>query len=256
MKLVILAGGKGTRISEESIDKPKPLVEIGGYPIIWHIMKIYSHYGINDFVICCGYKGYLLKEYFHNYLIHSSNVTIETKDNKVKIHKNDEIDWKITLVDTGLNSMTGGRILRIKDYVDDTFCMTYGDGLGNINISKLIDFHNSHKKLATMTIVRPAPRFGSVEVDTNNNVKKFVEKIDLGNTWYNGGFFVLNKGIFDYIKEDSTIWEEDPLKGMVSDNNLMAYKHEDFWQPMDTMRERDILEKLWIQNKAPWKVWK
>jgi glucose-1-phosphate cytidylyltransferase len=255
MKLVILAGGRGTRLSEETIVKPKPLIEIGGMPIIWHIMKMYSSFGINDFIICCGYKGYLIKEFFSNYSLHTSDVTINTKKNKIITHKKKTENWNITLVNTGDKTMTGGRILKIKDYVDDTFCLTYGDGLADININELIKFHNKKKKLATVTIVKPQARFGSVKVNNKNEVISFKEKSDIETGWINGGFFILNKKIINYIKNDKTIWEQEPLIKLTKENKLAGFKHNKFWQPMDTLREKEYLEDLWVKNQAPWKFW-
>lgn len=255
MKLVILAGGKGTRISEESIMKPKPLVIVGNKPVIWHIMKIYSHYGIKDFIICCGYRGYMLKEYFANYLLHNSDVTIDIKNNFVNVHKKNSEDWKVTLVDTGENTLTGGRILRIKKYIDDDFLMTYGDGLADVNIKKLIDFHKKQKKIATMTVVKPHVRFGIATVEKNNLVKKFSEKPENEETWINGGFFVLKKDIFKYLKNDQTIWEKKPLERLAIEKNLTAYYHRGFWYAMDTIREKKYLDTLWNLKKAPWKLW-
>lgn len=256
MKVVILAGGRGTRIQEESLIKPKPLIEIGSKPIIWHIMKTYSHYGFKEFVICCGYKGYLIKEYFANFSLHNSDVTIDIKKNEIKVHKNNNEDWKITLVDTGHNSLTGGRILKIKDFVDDEFFLTYGDGVADVNISKLIEHHKTHKKIATMTIVQPQGRFGMVEFNTKTNlIENFSEKLKGDGSWVNGGFFVLNKKIFEYLKDEQTIWERDPLENLSKENELIAFKHEGFWHAMDTMRDKIFLENLWDANKAPWKLW-
>tara|TARA_B100000989_G_scaffold296897_1_gene281163 strand:- start:812 stop:1579 length:768 start_codon:yes stop_codon:yes gene_type:complete len=255
MKLVILAGGRGTRISEETLVKPKPLIEIGGLPIIWHIMKIYSHFGFNDFVICCGYKGYMIKEYFNNYGLHTSDTTIDLKNKKVKVHKKTTEKWKITLIDTGANSFTGGRILRIKDYVGENFCLTYGDGLANVNIKKLINYHKLKKKIATVTVVQPTARFGSVELDKNMMVTKFLEKSSGDSGWINGGFFVLNKKIFKYLKNDETIFEKEPLENLCKQKQLSAFKHNGFWQPMDTLREKEYLDDLWYSSVAPWKVW-
>ena len=256
MKLVILAGGRGTRISEETLVKPKPLVEIGGLPIIWHIMKIYSHFGFNDFVICCGYKGYMIKEYFSNYGLHTSDTTIDLKNKTIKVHKKTTEKWKVTLINTGEETMTGGRILRIKNYVGNNFCLTYGDGLANVNIKKLINFHKVNKKIGTVTVVQPVARFGRVELDKNNMVKKFLEKTQGDNSgWINGGFFVFNKKIFKYLKNDQTIFEKEPLENLSKDKELSAYKHKGFWQPMDTLREKEHLEELWQSNKAPWKLW-
>ena len=255
MKLVILAGGRGSRISEESILKPKPLIEIGGMPIIWHIMKIYSSYGIKDFIICCGYKGYLIKEYFSNFFLHSSDVTINLKKNSVKIHKKNSEDWNITLINTGEKTETGGRILKIQNYVGNTFCLTYGDGLANINLKKLINQHKKYKKAATMTVVLPSGRFGAVAIDKNNKIKKFVEKPKGDNQWVNGGFFVLNKKIFKYLKNSESVWEKEPLEKLAEDSELMSYKHNGFWQPMDTLRDKILLDKLWNESKAEWKIW-
>ena len=256
MKVVILAGGKGTRIQEESLIKPKPLIEIGSKPIIWHIMKTYSHYGFKEFVICCGYKGYLIKEYFANFSLHNSDVTIDIKKNEIKVHKNNNEDWKITLIDTGDDSLTGGRILRIKDFVDEEFLLTYGDGVADVNISKLIEHHKINKKIATMTVVQPQGRFGVVEFNTKNNlIENFSEKLKGDGVWINGGFFVLNKKIFKYLKDDFTIWEKEPLEKLSKENQLVAFKHDNFWYPMDTMRDKDYLENLWEKNEAPWKLW-
>ena len=256
MKVVILAGGKGTRIQEESLIKPKPLIKIGSKPIIWHIMKTYSHYGFKEFVICCGYKGYLIKEYFANFSLHNSDVTIDIKKNEIKVHKNNNEDWKITLIDTGDDSLTGGRILRIKDFVDEEFLLTYGDGVADVNISKLIEHHKINKKIATMTVVQPQGRFGVVEFNTKNNlIENFSEKLKGDGAWINGGFFVLNKKIFDYLRDDFTIWEKEPLEKLSKENELVAFKHDNFWYPMDTMRDKDYLENLWEKNEAPWKLW-
>jgi glucose-1-phosphate cytidylyltransferase len=258
MKLVILAGGQGTRISEESILRPKPLIEIGGMPIIWHIMKIYSFFGIKDFIICCGYKGYLIKEYFANYSLHLSDVTIDISKNSIDFHRKGSLaDWKITLVDTGENTLTGGRVLRIKNYVNEDFLLTYGDGVANVNIKQLIRYHKLNKKTATMTVVQPQGRFGVVDIDKKNNlVKKFSEKPKGDGSWINGGFFVLKKDIFKYLKDDSTIWEKDPLEKISKKSQLIAYHHHGFWHPMDTMRDKNYLDSLWLLQKAPWKLWK
>ena len=256
MKVVILAGGKGSRIQEESIIKPKPLIEIGSKPIIWHIMKTYSHYGFKEFVICCGYKGYLIKEYFANFSSYNSDLTIDIKKNEIKVHKNNNEDWKISLIDTGDDSLTGGRILRIKDFVDEEFLLTYGDGVSDVNISKLIQHHKINKKIATMTIVQPQGRFGVVEFNKKNNlIENFSEKLKGDGAWINGGFFVLNKKIFDYLEDDFTIWEKEPLEKLSKENQLVAFKHDNFWYPMDTMRDKAYLENLWEKNKAPWKLW-
>jgi len=256
MKAVILAGGLGTRLSEETSSKPKPMVEIGGMPILWHIMKIYSFYGINDFIICCGYKGYIIKEFFANYFLHQSDITFDIINNDIKIHQKRSEDWMVTLVDTGLDTMTGGRIRRIKDYLkkEENFCLTYGDGLSNINIKDLIKFHKSHNKLVTLSSVIPPGRFGALELD-GNKIKRFVEKPKGDGSFINGGFFVLKTEAIEYIYGDSTIWEQEPLKNLAIDNQLMAFKHYDFWQPMDTLRDKFLLENLWNSNNAPWKIW-
>jgi len=255
MKLVILAGGLGTRISEESVSKPKPMIEIGGMPIIWHILKMYSHHGVNDFIICCGYKGYLIKEYFANYFLHMSDLTIDLTENSISIHKKKAEPWKITLVDTGPNTQTGGRIKRIQEYInDETFCMTYGDGVGSINITELLSFHKKHGKHATMTAVQPAGRFGALELE-ETSVTRFLEKPAGEGGWINGGFFVLNRSVFDYIDGDLTLWEKEPLERIARDNQLEAFKHFGFWQPMDTLRDKNHLEELWESNQAPWKSW-
>ena len=237
MKVVILAGGQGSRISEESLVKPKPLVEIGFKPIIWHIMKIYSYYGLNEFIICCGYKGYLIKEYFANYSLHTTDITVDVSNNKITVHKKKTEPWKITLVDTGDYSQTGERIKRIKKYVGDTFCLTYGDGLSSINIKNLIKFHNKNKKLATVLAVKPAGRFGSIKIK-NNLVEQFLEKPQGDNSWINGGFFILNKKIFKYIKENNSIWEKGPLENLAKNKQLNAFKFEGFWYAMDTLRDK------------------
>jgi glucose-1-phosphate cytidylyltransferase len=257
MKAVILAGGLGTRISEETITKPKPMIEIGGKPILWHILKMYSHYGINDFIICCGYKGYVIKEYFSNYFIHQSDITLDLNKDEMIVHKKRAEPWRITLVDTGDNTMTGGRLKRVEEYLKDepSFCFTYGDGVGNIDIGKTIDFHNQHGKLATLTATYPPGRFGALEIK-NNCVLKFQEKPKGDGVSINGGFFVLSPKVIKRISDDSTIWEQKPLRGLASDGQLMSYKHKGFWQPMDTLRDKQILETLWKENKAPWKLWK
>jgi glucose-1-phosphate cytidylyltransferase len=254
MKAVILAGGLGSRISEESINRPKPMIEIGGKPIIWHIMKIYSHYGINDFVICCGYKGYVIKEYFANYFLHMSDITIDMTSNSIDIHQKKVEPWKVTLIDTGESTQTGGRLKRVKDYLDDDFCMTYGDGVGSIDIGALIDFHRSHGKLATMTAVQPPGRFGALQID-GNRVDSFIEKPQGDGGKINGGFFVLSPGVLDYIEGDQTFWEGKPLELLATQGELHAFSHKGFWQPMDTMRDKMHLEELWASGKAPWKLW-
>jgi glucose-1-phosphate cytidylyltransferase len=255
MKAVILAGGFGTRISEETQVKPKPLIEIGGMPILWHIMKIYSSHGINDFVICCGYKGYLIKEYFMNYSLHMSDVTIDMKDNSMEVHQNFVEPWKITLVDTGKDTMTGGRLGRVKKFVDkETFCFTYGDGLSDIDISELIKHHKEKKKLATVTAVQPPGRFGILQIE-DNNVVNFKEKPSGDGNWINGGFFVLEPQVLDYIENDSTIWEKEPLEKLATERQLNVYKHKKFWQALDTLRDKNYLEELWSSGKAHWKTW-
>lgn len=257
MKAVILAGGLGTRISEETHLRPKPMIEIGGKPILWHIMKIYSSYGIKHFVICLGYKGYLIKEYFANYRQHMSDLTINLSDNSIEIHNNFAEDWKITLVDTGDESMTGGRVKRIKNFIkdDESFCLTYGDGVSNVDVGKLIDFHKSHGKLATLTATQPPGRFGALHIDGKNLITDFHEKPDGDGNFINGGFFVLSPKVIDYIEGDKTLWEQEPLKNLAKDGELMAYKHTGFWQPMDTLRDKTQLEELWQSGKAPWKIW-
>ena len=255
MKVVILAGGLGTRFSEETEKKPKPMIEIGGRPILWHIMKHYSYYGLNEFIICCGYKGYLVKEFFLNYSSFLNDFTIDLNTNLIQNHTSFSENWKVTLVDTGQNTMTGGRIARIKKYLkdDENFCMTYGDGLSNVNIQKLIKFHLSHNKIATLTAVKPEGRFGSIEIK-KNMITNFKEKKIDKFSYVNGGFFVLNKKIFKFLKSDETVFEEGPVRSLARNKNLAAFKHEDFWQPMDTIRDRNLLEKLWV-NSAPWKIW-
>ncbi|WP_339627062.1 glucose-1-phosphate cytidylyltransferase [uncultured Winogradskyella sp.] len=256
MKAVILAGGLGTRLSEETVSRPKPMVEIGGKPILWHILKIYSHYGINDFIICCGYKGYVIKEYFANYFLHQSDVTFNMQENKMIVHEERAEPWIITLVDTGDNSMTGGRLKRVLPYLKDeeAFCFTYGDGVADINIAELVKFHKSHGKQATLTATYPPGRFGALNIE-DNQVKKFEEKPKGDGALINGGFFVLSPEVIDRIVDDSTTWEQEPLKGLAKDGELMSFKHEGFWQPMDTLRDKMKLEELLENNKAPWKVW-
>ena len=257
MKAVILAGGLGTRLSEETVSKPKPMVEIGGKPILWHIMKTYSHYGVNDFIICCGYKGYIIKEYFANYFLHQSDVTFKMTDNKMIVHKKRTEPWTVTLIDTGDNSMTGGRLKRVLPFIKDeeAFCFTYGDGVADINIKDLIDFHKSHGKQATLTATYPPGRFGALNIE-ENQVKKFEEKPRGDGALINGGFFVLSPKVIERIDGDGTIWEQKPLKGLAVDGELMSFKHEGFWQPMDTLRDKIYLEELLEKNKAPWKKWK
>ena len=256
MKAVILAGGLGTRISEETNLKPKPMVEVGGKPILWHIMKIYSTHGINDFVICCGYKGYIIKEYFANYFLHQSDVTFSMKKNTMKVHEKRAEPWTVTLIDTGDDSMTGGRLLRVAKYIKDeeSFCFTYGDGVSNVNISELIAFHKKHGKDATLTATYPSGRFGALDIK-NDKVLQFSEKPKGDGALINGGFFILSPKVLDRISGDSCIWEQEPLQGLSKDGNLMAFTHKDFWQPMDTMRDRTYLQDLWDEGKAPWKIW-
>jgi glucose-1-phosphate cytidylyltransferase len=256
MKLVILSGGKGTRITEESSTKPKPLIEVGNMPIIWHIMKIYSYYGIKKFIICCGYKGYLIKEYFANYFLHASDVTIDIEKNKINVHKKNTESWQVTLVDTGEDTLTGGRVLRVKSYLDDDFLLTYGDGLCDLNIKHLIQFHKSNKKIATLTAVQPLGKFGLVEINKKTNlIEKFLEKPKGDGAWINGGFFVLKKEVFKYLKDDSTVWEKEPLEQLSRNKELCAYRHNGFWHAMDTMRDKNYLDNLWNIKKAPWKLW-
>lgn len=254
MKVVILAGGLGSRLAEETIAKPKPLIEIGSMPIIWHIMKIYSYYGLNDFVICCGYKGNLIKEFFFNYSLNTTDVTIDVKKNKLIAHDKRTESWKVTLVNTGEFTATGGRIKMVKDYVGDTFCLTYGDGLCSINIKNLIKFHINNKKLATISAVRPPARFGALNIK-GNSVVNFQEKPIGDGGRINGGYFILSKKIFDYIKDKDTVWEKEPLENLAKNNQLAAYTFNEFWYAMDTLRDKVYLENLWSSNKAPWKVW-
>jgi len=254
MKAVILAGGLGSRISEETHLKPKPMIEIGGKPILWHIMKTYATYNINDFVICCGYKGYYVKEYFANYFLHMSDVTFDIKKNSMEVHRRTAEPWHVTLVDTGEKTMTGGRLKRVREYVDDTFCFTYGDGLSNVDISKLIEFHKSRNTIATVTAVQPPGRFGTLDVQ-GEKISNFVEKPSGDGNWINGGFFVLEPKVFDYLENDSTVWEREPLEKLALEGQLSAYKHPSFWQPLDTLRDKNYLEDLWNSDKAPWKNW-
>jgi len=255
MKVVLLAGGLGTRLSEETVLKPKPMVEIGGKPILWHIMKIYSSYGFNDFIICLGYKGYLIKEYFHHYYLHQTDITIDLKNNKESFHHSKADPWSITLVDTGLNTMTGGRLKRVREYLDDEpFMMTYGDGVADINISDLVKFHKENGKLATLTSVQPSGRFGALEMQ-GNTIKAFKEKPKGDGSYINGGFFVLDPSVIDSISGDDTVWEREPLEKLAADNELIGFKHDSYWQPMDTLRDKRELEELWESGKAPWKMW-
>lgn len=257
MKVVILAGGLGTRISEETHLKPKPMIEIGGRPLLWHIMKIYSNYGVNDFIICCGYKGYLIKEYFSNYFLHMSDITFDISSNSMEIHEANAEQWRVTLVDTGEDTLTGGRLKRVQPHLNDeeVFCMTYGDGLSDINISKLLSFHKKHGGHATVTATLPPGRFGALDI-IENNVIGFKEKPKGDGVLINGGFFVLSKKVLDLISDDLTIWEKEPLEKLARTKQLFAFKHQGFWQPMDTLRDKNYLEELWSSGMAPWKVWK
>jgi len=257
MKAIILAGGLGTRLSEETDLKPKPMIEIGNKPILWHIMKIYSSHGINDFIICCGYKGYVIKEYFANYFLHMSDVTFNMKHNKMEVHQNNVEPWSVTLVDTGESSMTGGRLKRVRDYIKDesAFCFTYGDGVSDVNITNLIEFHKQQGKLATLTATRPPGRYGALKIKDDCNVENFQEKPDGDGSWINGGFFVLSPKVIDRIIDDDISWENEPLTSLAHDGELTAFKHNGFWQPMDTLREKNVLEDLWQNGIAPWKVW-
>jgi glucose-1-phosphate cytidylyltransferase len=254
MKVVLLAGGLGTRISEESSLRPKPMIEIGGRPILWHIMKIYLAHGLRDFVICCGYKGYMIKEYFANYSLHMSDVTIDMEKNSIEVHQKKAEPWRVTLVDTGEATQTGGRLKRVSEYIDDDFCMTYGDGVGSINITELIAFHRQHGKLATMTATQPPGRFGALQLE-EHAVTSFLEKPTGDGGWINGGFFVLSPKTLELIEGDETIWERKPLETLAQTGQLQAFFHPDFWQPMDTLRDKNHLEDLWQSGKAPWKAW-
>ena len=256
MKVVILAGGLGTRLSEETVVKPKPMVEIGGKPILWHIMKIYSAYGFHDFIICCGYKGYLLKEFFANYFLHTSDVTFDMANNKMNIHQNYAEPWKVTLVDTGDETMTGGRVKRVRSYIGkEAFHLTYGDGVSDVNLHQLVDFHNNHRRKATITAVQPPGRYGSLELTESHHVRSFLEKPQGDGAYINGGFFVLEPDVIDLIHDDKTIWERRPLETLAREDQLVAFQHKGFWLPMDTLRDKLKLEELWDTNKAPWKVW-
>ena len=256
MKVVILAGGLGTRLSEETHLKPKPMVEIGGKPILWHIMKIYSSFGFNEFIICLGYKGYIVKEYFANYFLHQSDVTFDLSNNDVEYHKSEAEAWKVSLIDTGDKSMTGGRIKRVKDYINNQpFLLTYGDGVGNIQVDELVKFHESQGRLLTVTAVQPAGRFGALNLDDQNNVESFMEKPKGDGSWINGGFFVCQPEVLDYIDDDASIWERKPMETIAKDNQMAAFKHKNFWKPMDTMRDKLELENLWESGNAPWKIW-
>ncbi len=255
MKAVILAGGLGTRIAEETHLKPKPMIEIGGRPILWHILKSYSSYGVNDFIICCGYKGYSIKEYFANYFLHMSDVTFDMEHNSMEVHQRKAEPWRVTLIDTGEHTMTGGRLKRVAAYLgEDDFCFTYGDGVSDVNISRLIEFHRSHGKPATVTAVQPAGRYGALELD-GDRVASFIEKPQGDGAWINGGFFVLSPAVIALIAGDDTIWEREPMQALAAAGNLHSYRHNGFWQPMDTLRDKNYLEELWSSGKAPWKVW-
>jgi glucose-1-phosphate cytidylyltransferase len=257
MKVVILAGGMGTRISEETEIRPKPMIEIGGKPIIWHIMKIYSHYGFNDFVICLGYKGYVIKEYFANYFLHQSDVTIDLQKNSMEIHESKAEPWRITLIETGLNTMTGGRIKQIAPYIgNETFLLTYGDGVSDVDIMDLVNHHRINGKLATVTAVQPMGRFGALNLNQNNTVISFQEKPKGDGAWLNGGFFVLEPAVMKHIAGDETAWEREPLESLARDGQLSAYCHKGYWQPMDTLRDKIHLEELWKSGTAPWRIWK
>ena len=254
MKAVILAGGAGTRVAEETLVRPKPMLEIGGHPILWHIMKIYSHYGVQDFIVCLGYKGYVIKEYFANYFLHMSDVTIDLRNNQVTVHQNMSEPWTVTLVDTGDTTQTGGRLLRVRPHIDGTFCFTYGDGLSDVNITDLIAFHREHGRHATVTAVQPPGRFGVLDFD-EDKIIAFQEKPPGDGSWINGGFFVLEPAVFDLIEGDATVWEREPLERFARVAQLSAFKHRGFWHPMDTLRDRNYLEGLWNSGAAPWRVW-
>ncbi|EJF06279.1 glucose-1-phosphate cytidylyltransferase [Thiovulum sp. ES] len=257
MKVLLLAGGFGTRLSEETDIRPKPMVEIGGKPILWHIMKIYSSYGFNEFVVLLGYKGYYIKEYFANYFLHQSDVTFDLKNNTTEIHNNSSEPWKVTLIDTGRDSMTGGRVKRAKDFIgNETFMLTYGDGVSDVNIAELLQFHKNHGKLLTMTSVQPDGRFGAVQMDEKGKVEKFIEKPKGDGGWINGGFFVCEPEVMDYIDGDSTIFEQEPLKNLAKEDEIFTHQHRGFWKPMDTLRDKNELNRLWNENIAKWKVWK
>jgi len=257
VKAVILAGGYGTRISEESSIKPKPMVEIGGKPIIWHIMKIYSAYGVNDFIICCGYKSYIIKEYFSNYYLHCADVTFDLKNNEMEVHNTDVEPWRVTLVETGDETLTGGRLRRVRHHLGgETFCFTYGDGVSNVDIGKLIEFHRAQGVLATLTAVQPPGRFGAFKLGTGESkITSFKEKPEGDGAWVNSGFFVLEPEVIDYIDGDSTSWEKEPMERLATAGQLAAFRHQGFWQPMDTLRDKHVLEDLWQTGHAPWKIW-
>ena len=256
MKAVILAGGLGTRLSEETGLRPKPMVEVGGRPILWHIMKIYSHYGVNDFIVCLGYKGYVIEEYFANYFLHMSDVTFDMANNRMEVHQNNAEPWRVTLVETGSDTQTGGRLRRVKQYLagEEDFCFTYGDGVSDVNVGALIDYHRSHGKLATITATQPPGRFGALIID-QGRVESFREKPQGDGAWINGGYFVLKPEVIDFIHGDDTIWERVPLETLARQGELKAYQHSGFWQPMDTLRDKQHLEELWARGEAPWKAW-
>lgn len=255
MKAVILAGGLGTRLAEETAVRPKPMVEIGGKPVLWHIMKIYSHYGINDFIVCLGYKGYVIKEYFANYFLHMSDVTFDLAENRMEIRDRHVEPWRVTLVDTGESTMTGGRLKRVRNYLDDeTFCFTYGDGLSDVNVGQLIDFHRNQGRMATVTAVQPPGRFGALDIQ-DQRITRFAEKPQGDGSWISGGFFVLEPSVLDYITDDSCAWEREPLEQLATQGQLSAFAHAGFWHPMDTLRDKTLLEELWQTQRAPWKLW-
>jgi glucose-1-phosphate cytidylyltransferase len=257
MKAVILAGGLGTRLSEETTIKPKPMVEVGGHPILWHIMKTYSAHGIHEFIICCGYKGYVIKEYFANYFLRMSDVTFDMRSNQMDVHSGNAEPWRVTLVDTGENTLTGGRLKRVREHIgNETFCFTYGDGVSDVNITEVIQFHQKQGVLATMTAVQPPGRFGAIALHQGESlIHTFHEKPEGDGAWINGGYFVLEPKVIDYITDDTTTWEQEPLQKLAHTNQLSAYRHSGFWQPMDTLRDKHNLEELWKAGKAPWKVW-
>lgn len=257
MKAVILAGGLGTRLSEETTIKPKPMVEIGGRPILWHIMKIYSAYGINDFIICCGYKGYIIKEYFANYFLHMSDVTFDMRFNQMNVHCGYAEPWRVTLVDTGDKTMTGGRLKRVREHIgNETFCFTYGDGVSSVNVKELIEFHKQQKTLATLTASQPPGRFGAIRLEEDQTkITSFREKPEGDGAWVNSGFFILEPEVIDFIADDSTVWEQEPLQKLANMDQLSAYRNPGFWQPMDTLRDKQFLEELWQSNNPPWKIW-
>lgn len=256
MKVVILAGGKGTRISEESHLRPKPMIEIGGRPILWHIMKIYSHYGFHDFVICCGYKGQMIKEYFLNYYTYQADSTFDLESSAISVHKSEIEPWRVTLANTGLETLTAGRILKIRDYIDEEdFLLTYGDGVSDVNIKDVVEFHKSHGKIATITTTQPSGRFGALQIDAANCVKSFREKSREDQSWVNAGFMVMNRKVFEYLGDGSEMLEQTPFERLAQDGQMVAYKHRGFWSPMDTLRDKAYLESLWREEQAPWKVW-